>query len=199
MTKPYPHSRPLSPKSEGEPILEALTRRDEQALQEVSRQYGRMLHGIALRITGDESDAEECVNDALLDLWNTVPPNSPTSMAAYVSVLVRRRAIDRVRYRAAKQRAGAAYADSVEELSECLSDPTACDPCETMVIRDCLQAFIDSLSEEDRRIFLLRYYRFETQETVATLCGLSTPAVAMRLMRLRKRLKKALEAEGIHI
>lgn len=194
MTNPI---HPSSPSSEG--ILEALRRRDESALGDVSRLYGRMLHGIALRITGDESDAEECVNDALLDLWNTVPPQAPVSMAAYVSTLVRRRAIDRVRYRAAKGRAGAAYAGSVEELAECLSDPTACDPCETMVIRDCLQSFVDGLSEEDRRIFLLRYYRFETQETIASLCGLSAPAVAMRLLRLRKRLKKALEAEGIHL
>ena len=199
MTKLYQTNPPISQPSEAEEILAALRRRDESALGDVTRLYGRMLHGIALRITGDESDAEECVNDALLDLWNTVPPHAPVSMAAYVSSLVRRRAIDRVRYRAAKGRAGDAYAGSVEELSECLADPTACDPCEAVVIRDCLQAFVDGLSEEDRRIFLLRYYRFEAQETVASLCGLSTPAVAMRLLRLRKRLKKALEAQGIHL
>lgn len=193
MTKTY------SPPSDAERILHALRLRDESALREVTQSYGRMLHGIALRITGNESDAEECVNDALLDLWNTVPPHTPDSMAAYVSSLVRRRAIDRVRYRAAKQRAGDAYAGSLEELSECLSDPTACDPCETMVIRDCLQAFVDGLSEEDRRMFLLRYYRFETQESIADLCGVSTAAVAMRLLRLRKRLKKALEAQGIRL
>ena len=199
MTKTHPKISPPAPLSEAEQIVEALARRDEIALREVSRLYGRMLHGIAVRITGDESDAEECVNDALLDLWNTVPPHSPTSLAAYVSSLVRRRAIDRVRYHAAKQRAGEAYAGSMEELAECLSDPTASDPCEAMVIRDCLQTFVDGLSEEDRRIFLLRYYSFETQETIASQCRLSVPAVAMRLMRLRKRLKKELETQGIRL
>ena len=194
-----PKSLPCEVTSEADTILEALARRDESALQEVSRLHGRMLRSIALRITGDECDAEECVNDALLDLWNAVPPDNPSSIAAYVSSLVRRRAIDRVRYRVAKQRAGDAYLSSTEELSECLSDPDASDPCETMVIRDCLQAFVDQLTAEERRIFLLRYYRFEPQESIAELCGLSVPAVAMRLMRLRKRLKKALEAEGIHI
>lgn len=199
MNKIDPKSATAASPSDAEKLLDALAKRDESALQEVTRLYGRMLHGIALRVTGNDSDAEECVNDALLDLWNSVPPHTPESVAAYVSALVRRRAIDRVRYRAAKQRAGEAFVGSIEELSECLSDPTANDPCETMVIRDCLQDFVDSLSEEDRRIFLLRYYRFETQEAVASLCGLSTSAVAMRLMRLRKRLKKALIAQGIHL
>jgi RNA polymerase sigma-70 factor (ECF subfamily) len=180
-------------------IVEALTARDESALGDVSRLYGRMLHGIALRITGNEADAEECVNDALLDLWNAVPPGRPSRLSAFVSSLVRRRAIDRVRYNAARQRTGSTFVESTDELAECLADPDGYSNCYTLAIRDSLQAFVDRLPEEDRRIFLLRYYRFESHETIAELCGLSVPAVAMRLMRLRKRLKKALNAEGIPI
>ncbi len=199
MTKPYPTNSTESPASRETDILTALEARDESALRTVSRLYGRLLHGIALRITGNDSDAEECVNDALLDLWNAVPPAKPTRISAYVSALVRRRAIDRVRYNAAEQRAGITFAESSEELAECLVDPDGYSDCDSLVIRDSLQAFVDRLPEEDRRIFLLRYYRFESHETIAELCGLSTPAVAMRLLRLRKRLKKALEAEGIEI
>lgn len=199
MTKLYPANPAKSPVSQEADILEALEARDESALRAVSHLYGRMLHGIALRITGNDADAEECVNDALLDLWNAVPPDKPTRISAYVSALVRRRAIDRVRYNAAGQRAGVAFCESAEELAECLADPEGYSDCESIVIRDSLQAFVDRLPEEDRRIFLLRYYRFESHETIAELCGLSTPAVAMRLLRLRKRLKKALEAEGIEI
>ena len=197
MSQFYSIKKPASPTDAS--IVEALTARDEHALEEVSRLYGRMLHGIALRITGSEADAEECVNDALLDLWNAVPPDHPTRLSAYVSALVRRRAIDRVRYNAARQRTGITFVESTEELSECLADPDGYTTCDTLAIRDILQAFVDNLPEEDRRIFLLRYYRFESQESIAELCGLSIPAVAMRLMRLRKRLKKALNAAGIHI
>ena len=197
MSQFYSIKKPASPTDAS--IVEALTARDQHALEEVSRLYGRMLHGIALRITGSEADAEECVNDALLDLWNAVPPDHPTRLSAYVSALVRRRAIDRVRYNAARQRTGITFVESTEELSECLADPDGYITCDTLAIRDILQAFVDNLPEEDRRIFLLRYYRFESQESIAELCGLSIPAVAMRLMRLRKRLKKALNAAGIHI
>lgn len=188
-----------SPASADDFILNALWRRDEAALREVTRLYGRMLHSIALQITGDASDAEECVNDALLDLWNAVPPDRPTHVAAYVSALVRRRAIDRVRYRTAKQRAGEGFLHSTEELAECLADPGGYDPCETVVIRDCLQSFVDQLNEEDRRIFLLRYYRFDSIQSIAARCGTTEAAVAMRLMRLRKRLRRALQNNGIHL
>ena len=192
----HPHTRPPS---EDERILDALWRRDESALDDVTRLYGQLLRGIAQRVTGNPSDAEECVNDALLDLWNSVPPDRPTHLSAYVCALVRRRAIDRVRYHAAKQRAGDVFLRSTEELAECLTDPDGYDPCETVAIRDCLQAFMDRLDEEDRRIFLLRYFRFETHEAIADQCGLSTPAVAMRLMRLRKKLRRVLADNGISV
>ena len=203
MTEPYQYPTATTSSEETTDrdrlILEALKRRDETALRDVTRLYGRMLHSIALHVTGDTSDAEECVNDALLDLWNAVPPDTPTHVAAYVSSLVRRRAIDRVRYRAAKQRAGNSFLNSTEELAECLADPDGYDPCETITIRDCLQNFVDRLDEKDRRMFLLRYYRFESQESIAARCGVSEAAVAMRLMRLRKRLRRALADNGIHI
>ena len=86
----------------------------------VLSRYGKLLHQLAARITGSDADAEECVNDALLDLWNTVPPTRPPILLSYVSVLVRRRAIDRVRYNAAGRRGGLAYYSTLEELAECL-------------------------------------------------------------------------------
>lgn len=180
-------------------IIAGLYRREDSALAEVYRRYGRMLKSLAERITGNEADAEECVNDALLDLWQAVPPDCPTHLAAYVSALVRRRAIDRVRYDAAQRRCGHAYAQSIEELSECLTDPEGEDWGETLTIRDCVQRFVDGLDERDRRLFLLRYYSFETLETAAKLCGMSSAAAGMRLMRLRKRLSHMLTENGIQV
>jgi len=180
-------------------IIVGLHRREESALSEVYRIYGRMLRSMAERITGNPLDAEECVNDALLDLWNAVPPDDPTHLAAYVSALVRRRAIDRVRYYTAHQRAGREYVQSIEELSDCLSDPDGEDWGEILTIRDCVQKFVDTLDARDRRIFLLRYYRFESVEAIAELCGMSAAATGMRLMRIRKRLNQMLTKNGIQI
>ena len=126
-------------------LREGLYRHDETALEAVSRQYGRILKGLARQITGSEPDAEECVNDALLDLWNAVPPDRPHRILAYVSTLVRRRAVDRVRYRTASCRGGEEYEDSMEELAECLADPDGESHLETVAIRDCLQRFLQGL------------------------------------------------------
>lgn len=182
-----------------ESLRKGLYVHDEAALEEVSRRYGRLLYGLAYRILGSASDAEECVNDALLDLWNAVPPDDPRHVLAYVSALVRRRAVDRVRYKTASRRGGEDYEGSLEELSECLSDPEGYSSLERVAIRDCLQRFLRTLSEEDRVIFTLRYFSFLSNEEVGEACGLRGSAVVMRLVRIRKKLKKALEHDGIFI
>lgn len=178
---------------------EGLYLHDEAALEEVSRRYGRLLHGLARRILGSDSDAEECVNDALMDLWNSVPPDRPKRVLAYVSALVRRRAIDRVRYKTASRRGGEEYDGSLDELAECLADPDGESVSEAVAIRDCLQRFVYTLSEEDRIIFTLRYFSFMSGEEIGEACGLRGSAVVMRLVRIRKKLKKALEHDGIYI
>ena len=186
------------PSSE-EQLCEGLYRHEEAALETVSRQYGRLLRGLAYRITGSEPDAEECVNDALLDLWNAVPPDRPVHVLAYVSMLVRRRAVDRVRYKTATCRGGEAYEGSMEELSECLADPQGESILDTIAIRDCLQRFLNRLEEDDRTVFMLRYHQFLSNAEIAEACGLKESVVVMRLVRLRKKLKRALEDDGIRI
>ena len=180
-------------------LCEGLYRHEEAALEAVSQRYGRLMRGLALRITGSAADAEECVNDALLDLWNAVPPDRPAHMLAYVSILVRRRAVDRVRYRTAGCRGGQEYVGSMEELAECLADPQGASELDAMVIRDCLNRFLARLPEDDRTLFLLRYFRFLSNAEVADACGMRESAVVMRLVRIRKKLKKALESEGIYM
>jgi len=182
-----------------EDLREGLYQHDEMALEAVSRQYGRLLRGLAHRILGSVQDAEECVNDALLDLWNSVPPDKPKGVLAYVSTLVRRRAVDRVRYKTASRRGGEAYEDSMEELAECLADPDGESTLETVAIRDCLRRFLYTLSEEDRMIFTLRYFSCMSGAEVSETCGLRESAVVMRLVRIRKRLRRALENDGIYI
>lgn len=180
-------------------LREGLYRHDEAALETVSQKYGRLLFSLARQITGSQADAEECVNDALLDLWNAVPPDRPHRILAYVSMLVRRRAVDRVRYKTASRRGGEEYEGSMEELAECLADPDGESPLEAVAIRDCLQRFLNTLSPEDRCIFMLRYFRCLSNEEIGEACGLKASAVVMRLVRMRKKLKRALADDGIQV
>lgn len=176
-------------------LLALLRGRDETALSVIQRQYGRTALQLANRILGSEPDAEECVNDALLDLWNTVPPMEPTSFLSYFCLLVRRRAIDRVRYRTAERRAGGEYVGSLEEWEEVL--PAMPDEGDGREILDCIQDFLDALPLRDRRIFLLRYFRFCSHREIGSCVGMRESAVRMRLTRLRRKLKDALEQRGI--
>lgn len=176
-------------------LLALLRERDETALSVIQRQYGRTALRLATRILGSEPDAEECVNDALLDVWNTVPPAAPSSFLSYFCLLVRRRAIDRIRYNAAERRVGGEYAGSLEEWEEIL--PAMPDEGDGQDILNCIQDFLGTLSARDRRIFLLRYFRFCSHKEIGESVGMRAGAVNMRLTRLRKKLKEALEQRGI--
>ena len=180
-------------------IREKLLQRDESALTEVSCRWGRMLYSLALRITGSDSDAEECLNDALLDLWQNPPADPETALSAYVSTLVHRRAVDRVRFNTAHRRGGGEYVCALDELDGCLADPEGCSEIDSMAIRDALQVFLDSLDKENRAIFLLRYYAAYSNQEIARRYGLSERAVEMRLCRMRKHLRRVLEERGVHI
>ena len=58
-------------------IVKLLWKRKEEALEEMAAAYGQRLYGIAYNILGNRHDAEECVNDTYLALWNTIPPQRP--------------------------------------------------------------------------------------------------------------------------
>ena len=99
-------------------IVTLLWQRKESALDEIIRRYGRLLKNFAGRILPTAQDAEECVNDTLLDIWNTVPPKHPASIASYAIMLTRRQSIDRLRRLTAKKRGGGVYLVALDELED---------------------------------------------------------------------------------
>lgn len=99
-------------------IIALLEQRRESALDEIMHRYGRMLKSLARHILPTAQDAEECINDALLDIWNTIPPKCPKSVAAYTAMLTRRRAVDRLRRMTAKKRGGGVYQVVLNELED---------------------------------------------------------------------------------
>lgn len=180
-------------------LIQRLLGRDESALTEVSNRWGRILYGLAFRITGSASDAEECLNDALFDLWQAPPTHSDSTLLSYVGMLVRRRAVDRVRFNNAHRRGGGDYVCALDELGECLADPDGQANDESMIIRDALQIFLDGLDQENRAIFLLRYYSAYSNAEIAERRGLGERAVEMRLNRMRKRLRRILADHDVHL
>ncbi len=179
-------------------IVALLWQRRESALNEIIHRYGRMLNNFAGRILPTAQDAEECVNDALLDIWNTVPTNRPASVASYAAMLTRRRAIDRIRRLTAKKRGGGVYLVALDELEDCIPDHTTSNE-DTDALREAINSFLAGLSVEDRLIFMGRYFALESIEALAENRRVSKNTINIRLSRIRKKLKTELEERSIFI
>ena len=178
-------------------IVELFLERNEQALVFAARKYGASLRKIALAVLGDESDAQECENDAYLKAWNSIPPNEPrTWLLPYLSKLVRETAIDRLRKEQAKKRA-AQFTELTQEIESSL--PSLNDV-ETEVdgalLSAAISAFLRQQPLQKRNIFLRRYWFMDSVAEIAKRYSVSEGKVKTVLFRLRGDLKDHLKREG---
>ncbi len=177
-------------------IIERLWQRSEEGLAQVETKYGRLCYRLAMNLLGRHEDAEECVNDVYLAVWDTIPPNRPASLMAYVGKVTRNIAVSCLRKREASKRTCGGTV-LLEELAECLPDTDVPDIVEDMTLRDTLEEFLVALTPEDRSIMIRRYYDGEPIDSIARDLGLRTGTVRVRLHRLRERLREHLESNDI--
>ncbi len=178
-------------------IIEGFFRRDPAAIDAVQQKYGRRCLAAAAHILPDSRDAEECVSDVWLRLWNAIPPERPRSLAAYITTVTRRVALDKCDYnRAAQRRSDLTLA--FEELEGCLSTPDEAQAAaEQEDLRHVLNGFLHSLTRQSRTYFVRRYWYGESIREIADDCGASEEKVKSSLFRTRQRLRQALEKEGM--
>lgn len=182
-------------------IIELLLQRAEAALSEISCKYARLYRQTIREILGDECDVDECANDVLLAVWNSIPPNRPDSLPAYLRTLARRIGIDRLRYNT-RQKRNAGYLVMLSELEECLPAEKPTEPHHderSERIRLILSDFVRSLNPETQVLFVRRYVYLESVASLAERFGLSENHVSVRLYRARKALRKTLEQEDIRL
>lgn len=180
-------------------ITDLYWNRDEEALTLTERALGGYLLSIARRILGNEEDARECVNDCLLEAWNSIPPNRPESLKAYLSAVCRRRAMDRLDLLRREKRGGGEIPLVLEELEETLpSGSDGRDWAGEISLRDSLERFTCGLKPLERNVFLRRYWYMLSVEETAASCGISPGYAKVLLHRLRKKLKAQLEKEEQH-
>jgi len=177
-------------------IIELFERRDEGAIVECQKQYSKLCTAIALHILGNPEDAEECVNDALLNLWNSIPPQKPSSLQAYLTVLVRNRAIDRYRYNQKKSRVTSEATVAFHEIEAVFPEAVTEDHTDELLLKDRVNRFLASLSERDRRVFLCRYYYFTPTRQIARSLHTTEAYVRVVLARVLKKFKQFLEKEN---
>ena len=174
-----------------EEITSLFFSRNEDAIMQTEKKYGKLFRSISLGITGDAEDAMECVNDAYLKMWSSIPPERPQSIKAYGGRIVRNLSINRAEREGAMKRGGGAI---LAELDESIPDPSDGDCRE---LASMIDSFLRGIDRESRVMFVLRYWYCMALEDVAKKTGKTVQTVKSRLFRTRNKLKGYLEKEGI--
>ena len=174
-------------------IVDLYWARKENAIAETEKKYGKMLHSLSYSLLSSHEDAEECVNDTYLGAWNTMPSARPMYLGPFLSKITRRLSIDRWRRDHREKRGG--IATVIEELTECIPDgDTPAEEYQRGLLRDELNAFLRTLTEQKRVIFVRRYFYAQQVNVIAKEMGIGEAKVKVTLHRLREELKQRLEA-----
>ncbi|MBO5313015.1 MAG: sigma-70 family RNA polymerase sigma factor [Clostridia bacterium] len=180
-------------------IVELFWQRDENALKLTEEKYKHYCHYIAYNILQSDSDSEECVNDTLLRAWSSIPPAKPKSLKAYLGKITRNLAIDLYNRGKAKKRDGGIPL-IYDELAECIPDTVGkSDLTEEVALKGAINGFLASLNKRSRIVFMQRYWYLLSVKDIAKANLMSESNVKITLLRLRAKLKKYLEKEGIVI
>lgn len=180
-----------------EQIIGLLEKRSERALAELRDKYGCGCRKIAYRFLGNHQDADEIVNDALLQAWNAIPPAHPENLFAFLAAITRRCAINRYQKEHAVKRGGRSeHAAALEELAECIpSEQNVERTIEQKELTDALNRFLLTLEPQARAMMVQRYVNLHAVREIADAYGLSESKVKITLMRSRKKLRSFLEKE----
>lgn len=180
-------------------IVDLFFARNEEAISRVQTKYGNYLEIIAYNILKSREDSEECVNDAYKRLWDTIPPNKPEKLGAYASKITRNIALNRYNFNTAEKR-NQNLTIALTELEGFLpSGDFAKDSVDKIAFTKALNAFLHSLPEKKRNMFIMRYWYLVEIKDIADKFCVSEANVKTTLLRLREKLKKYLEKEGIRV
>lgn len=166
-------------------IIELYWNRNEKAIQETDKKYGKYCNYIAYNILQNNEDSNECVNDTYLKLWNAIPPQRPNVLKIFIARITRNLAIDK--YRKIKHKS--VMEEVLDELKECTSNTNIENEVEYSEIIRNINLFLGNLSLEKRRIFIDRYWLFDSISSISNKYDLTQGKVKMTLLRIRKDLK----------
>ena len=180
-------------------IIELFFMRRENAIAELSEKYGSVCLHIAKNILNSDEDAEECVNDTYLAVWNSIPPQKPESLPGYICRIVRNIAVTRYYEKNAMKR-NSAYDIALDEIENQIPAASSVEEeAEANEVSALIGKFLETLSEKDRIMFVRRYYYADPVSEIAALFKTRDNYVSVRLARIRKALKKYLTKEGVSV
>ncbi len=184
---------------EDEKIIALFFERSEEALRETEERYGAYSRSIAMHILNSREDAEECVEDSYMKLWETIPPERPDSLKAYLGRIVRNISISRLRKKNAEKRR-----DDMEvlfsELEDCIPSGNDVEAAvDHIILTEMINRWLEGEKAENRKLFVNRYWYGCGNAELAIRFGMSESRITLKLHRMRGRLKKYLEREGVSV
>ncbi len=179
-----------------EEIVALFFARSENALREVQDKYKKYCMYIARNILRNEQDAEECVSDAWLAAWRSIPPQKPGNLQTYLGKLTRETAISRWRENHAAKRFSDEYALSLDEIAEIATDDDFTADVEKKQVSAAVSDFLRSLPETDRNLMIRRYWYGDSVKSICGRYDFSEGKVKVRLQRTREKLRNYLKKEG---
>ena len=181
-------------------IIVLYLERNQEAIAETEKKYGRYCYSIAYNILYNAEDAEESVNDALMNAWNSIPPHMPSILSAFLGKLTRYVSLKKWRYARTQKRGGGEIAIAYEELSDCIPGGKSVEEeLQEKELAEIIDCFLDELPAAERHIFICRYWYFDDISTISKQFGFSSSKVKSILFRIRKKLLSRLNEEGIFI
>jgi len=172
--------------------------RSDQAITELLKKYGKLCLKIAINILNNTQDAEECVNDAYLGAWNSIPPQVPNPLRPYICRIVRNLSLKKLRANSALKR-GSSYEVSLSELEDYIPDNSFYDNLSVNELTMQINEFLSALDYYDRVMFIKRYWFSESLSEISDSFGISEHNASVKLSRIRGKLRKYLNDKGVSI
>lgn len=175
-------------------IVQLFWERSEKALTAVAEKYGRFCSSITRNILGNQEDAEECVNDTYLAVWNSIPPQRPSVLAPFIGRIARNMALNRYKLNHAEKRGGGEFPMVLEELSEVIQGSESADgELYQKELLKMIHDFLEKLPSDKRKIFVCRYFYSDSIKDIALRMNMTQNNVAVILNRLRNQLRAILQ------
>ena len=190
-------TRKKDPRDTEREIIALYRRRDEDAIRRTAEALGGYCYTVAYNVLNNREDAEECVNDTYLAVWNAIPPAEPVSLKSFVTAITRHIALNRYKEQNRDKRGGGQVPLALEELAEVVSDTEdVAAAYERQELLKSITEFLRACPQRDRGLFLDRYLRLEPTAVLAERYRVKEAQVLLILSRTRKKLKAHLEKEG---
>lgn len=183
------------PRESADAALSAgLRSRDSKALAQLYDRYASLVHGLVLRIVQSPHDAEEVTQDVFLNAWQRSAQFDAErgNLAAWLLVLARSRAIDRLRARRSRERNTEAAAQAAAFVPASIPDPAA------SVLdaerRARIERALASLTEAQRQAVQIAFFEglshTEVAERLNTPLGTIKTRIRQGMLRLRDALQE---------